>query len=256
MKEAPSEKLSIVAVGAHMDDCWLGMGGTALKAVRAGHRVTMVQAVSKYGSWPVVSGREQEIKPALQGMAAEMGIRLITLGHDYMRLKNEPALVGELAKLFHDLKPDIVFCQWEDDTNQDHVALGGAARIAAIHGACFLSKPPGAYTVPSEIYHYRGDAQARSFSADTFVDVTSVLHDLLERCTLFDRIYSTHIPSAVRRVSIVDHVGGDRAVTLTWHTEQKFATSLTEGYQCGVRFAEGFRAYQARCAGMQALARL
>ena len=216
----------------------------------------MIQVVSQYGAWPVVSGREQEIKPALDLLATRAGIKLITLGHDYMRLQNTPELVGELAVLFFDLAPDIVFCQWEQDNNQDHVAAGEAARIAAIHGACFLSHPPGAYPVPSEIYHYRGDAQTRNYRPDTYVDVTSVLHDLLQRCSLFDNIYGKHIPSATRRVTVVDHLAVDRTVALSWHTEQKFATSLTDGYQCGVRFAEGFHAYQARCVGRQALAQL
>jgi LmbE family N-acetylglucosaminyl deacetylase len=42
MSSRSSEPLSFVAIGAHMDDTWMGMGGAALKAVRKGHRVTMV----------------------------------------------------------------------------------------------------------------------------------------------------------------------------------------------------------------------
>jgi hypothetical protein len=101
-----STELSIVAVGAHMDDCWLGMGGVALKAARAGHRVNMVHAVSQYGAWPVVAGREAEIKPAVKKLADDAGIRLIPLGHDYMRLQNSPELVGELAGVLDEPKPD------------------------------------------------------------------------------------------------------------------------------------------------------
>ena len=244
MTSRRSGELSIVAVGAHMDDCWMGMGGVALKALRAGHRVTMVQAVSQYGAWPVVTGREAEIKPEVQRMAEDAGVRLVLLGHDYLRLQNSPALAAELAGVLDELKPDILFSHWEDDNNQDHVALGETARIAAIHGACFLPHPPGGYHVPSEIYQYRVDCQARNFVPDIFADISNVLYDLLDRCALFDRIYSRHIPSAVRRFSLVDHGQDDRAVELSWHTEQKFARSLTNGYECGARFAEGFRVYK------------
>ena len=244
--------LSIVAVGAHMDDCWLGMGGLALKAVRAGHRVTMIQAVSRYGAWPVVRGREAEIKPAVQELADAAGIRLITLGHDYLQLENNPELVGELAGVLDALKPDVFFCHWEDDTNQDHVALGEAARVAAIHGACFLTHLPGAYQVPSEIYRYRIDCQGRNFIPDVFVDITTVLHDLLDMCALFDRIYAKHMPAA-RHFTLVDHRQDDRRTELSWHTEQKFAASLTCGYECGVRFAEGYRVYKTGPAGSSLL---
>ena len=85
--------LSIVAIGAHMDDTWLGMGGVALKAVRKGHRVTMVQVVSTYGAWPVVAGRQAEIEPILAKLAADAGVEFFTMGFDYMRLVNEPELV-------------------------------------------------------------------------------------------------------------------------------------------------------------------
>ncbi len=251
-----SRKLSIVAVGAHMDDCWLGMGGVALKAVRAGHRVTMVQAVSQYGAWPVVAGREAEIKPPVQQLADDAGIGLILLGHDYLRLQNNPALVDELAGVLDELKPDILFCHWEDDNNQDHVALGEASRIAAIHGACFLPHPPSVFHVPAEIYRYRVDCQARNFAPDIFTDVTDVLYDLLERCALFDRIYARHIPSAVRHFSVVDHRQEDREVELSWHTEQKFASCLLNGYECGARFAEGFRVYKGAAAGSSLLGSL
>ncbi len=253
MTREEKTELSIVAVGAHMDDCWLGMGGVALKFARSGHRVTMVQAVSQYGAWPVVAGREAEIKPAVQKLADDAGIQLITLGHDYLQLQNTPELVGELADVLDELRPDILFCHWENDNNQDHVALGEASRIAAIHGACFRPHPPGLYPVPAEIYRYRVDCQARDFAPDIYVDIEHELYDLLESCTWFDRMYSAHVPSATRRFSAVDHRAGDRAFELSWHTEQKFASSLLYGYECGTRFAEGFRTYRGATAGASML---
>ncbi len=90
MAKTNTNPLSIVAIGAHMDDCWLGMGGVALRAVRNGHRVTMIQAVSRYGAWPVVAGRGKEIKPVVQKLADDAGVSLVTLGHDYLRLENNP----------------------------------------------------------------------------------------------------------------------------------------------------------------------
>src|SRR5881275_2314527 len=100
--------LSIVAVGAHLDDYWYGMGGTLLKAARRGHRVTLVQAVSTYCSWPVVRGREAEIKPLLGRISESTGVNLVTLGHDYLRLENRTELITQLSAAIGKAQADVV----------------------------------------------------------------------------------------------------------------------------------------------------
>jgi N-acetylglucosamine malate deacetylase 1 len=251
--EPMTKPLSIVAIGAHIDDCWLAMGGTALKAERGGHRVTMVQAVSKYGAWPVVSGRGDWIKPVVANVAKDAGVKLITLGYDYMRLVNGPDLVARLVKALAKLKPDILFCHWEDDSNRDHAALGAASRVAAMHGSCFLPPVPDDYRPPTEIYHYKADAQARNFSPDTFVDITDTLYDLTDMCAEFDSLYSEYQGTHPEVMVVQDHLSKDRVVPLTAHTSQKFAVSLLDGFRCGVRFAEGFKAYNPAAVGKQLL---
>ena len=248
--------LSIVAIGAHMDDTWLGMGGVALKAVRKGHRVTMVQVVSTYGAWPVVAGRQAEIEPILAKLAADAGVEFLTMGFDYMRLVNEPELVGQLAEVLADLRPDVLFCQWEDDPNQDHVALGAASRIAARHGACFLDPVAVPLRYPAEIFQYAADLQGRTFVPDTYVDVTDVLYDLLELCAIFDDLYAGGTDRAPDRLTVIDHSCGDRRVGLRFQPAEKFATALVDGRRCGAHFAEGFRAYKPRAVGTQLLAQL
>ena len=247
------ESLSIVAVGAHLDDCWLGVGGVALKAARRGHRVTMVQAVSTYGAWPVVAGREAEIRPALQRLAEENNVTLIPLGHDYLRLVNGPELVGQIAGVLAQVRPDILFCQWEDDSNQDHVALGAAARIAAFHGHCFRGGGGGGGGGGV-------DTQARNFTPDVYVDITAEMHDLLDLCALFAALDAPGAGAGAsayaRHYTLTDHRAGDRQVPLTLHTVQKFADCVTDGRRCGVQFAEGFRAYRTRPVGEQRLGRI
>ncbi len=170
MAEKP---LCIVAVGAHMDDCYLGAGGTLLKAARAGHRVTLVTAVSQYGAWPTVSGRAAEIKPLLQGLADRAGVSLVTLGYDYERLENGVALITQLAQVLADLKPDVLFCHYQEDTNQDHVVLGLTTPVAAMHNACFAE----GYGGPREIYKFKTDAQTLNFTPDTYVNITNEIWD-------------------------------------------------------------------------------
>ena len=235
-------KYHILAVGAHMDDCWLGLGGTALKAVRRGHRVTFVTVVGAYECWPVTAGRAAEIKPILSRVAAEAGVGLIALKHDYMRLENNPALVDELAQIVFETKPDLVFCHAEDENNQDHTALGAATRIAVQHGECFVPASRGEFPFCNEIYQYTTGWQATSFAPDMTVDISDVAFEVFELCNNFDDIYQrVHgSPKPARLLSVTDHALGDRQCALSGHARYKFAQSLVFG-QGG--YGEGFKAY-------------
>ncbi|MBA3708240.1 MAG: PIG-L family deacetylase [Planctomycetes bacterium] len=250
-------RLSIVAIGAHLDDHWYGMGGTLLKAARKGYQVTVIQAVSTYCAWPVVCGREAEIKPQLQRISAEAGIALVTLGHDYLRLENGQALSGQLAQHLADAKPDLVFCPWEEDSNQDHAALGIASRVAAMHGACFLP-PDRAYKPPRQILQYALDINARTFRPEAFVDIGGVMFDFLTLNNAFDEMYSTSPgwPDALRRLTVIDHRQGDRSILVHAQSEFILGRSIVRGVQCGARYAEGFARYKSAPADVDLLAQI
>ena len=69
MADDKSKPLHILGVGAHLDDCWLGFGGTALKALRRGHRVTFVVAITNFRKLPYLAGRDAEIMAFLDKQA-------------------------------------------------------------------------------------------------------------------------------------------------------------------------------------------
>lgn len=237
--------LSIVVVGAHVDDHWFGMGGTMLKAARAGHRVTVLQGVSVYGSWPTLGGRGPEVSAVVSRLTDATGIRVVPLGHDYLRLVNGPELIGQLAEEIARLDADLIFCPWEDDYNEDHVVMGQAARIAAKHGRTFLS-PDRTVKLPAQVVQYWLDTRARSFRPDSYVDIGDGLFELLELTNEFNELYDRSPswgPGTLRRISVTDHVGADRTVTLHSQGEYMFARSLYFGSQCGARFADGFATY-------------
>jgi len=233
---------SILAVGAHMDDCWLGMGGVALKAVRAGHKVTLVTATGAYEWFPPVAGRESEVHATVQLIAERAGMRHLQLKHHYMRLQNTPALIDEIAQIVFETKPDIVFCHAEDESNQDHTALGAATRIAAIHGECFVKPTRGDFGYHNEVYQYTTGWQATNFQPDTYVDYTEVAFDVLGICNHFDDIYAKKFesPDAPRSMVVSDELVPDRKAALGSHARFKFAQSLVNGKG---RYAEAFKAY-------------
>ncbi|HYF52572.1 MAG TPA: PIG-L family deacetylase [Planctomycetota bacterium] len=254
---ATPKQISIVAVGAHVDDHWYGMGGTLLKAARKGHRVTVIQAVTTYCSWPVVKDRETEIKPHVERISQETGVRVVPLGYDYLRLVNGPDLSARLAEAITAAEPDILFCPWEEDSNQDHAALGTAARVAGMHAPCFLPADRKV-KLPRQIFQYALDANARNFRPDAFVNTSDVLFDMLQLNNVFDEIYSKSPlwPNALRRATITDHHGNDRTITVNAQSEYIHARSVVRGLQCGARYAEGFAAYKGAPADADLLAQI
>ncbi|MBA2480359.1 MAG: hypothetical protein H0V44_06835, partial [Planctomycetes bacterium] len=153
--------------------------------------------------------------------------------------------------------PDLVFCPWEEDANQDHAALGSATRVAAMHGACFLPLDTP-FAPPKQILQYALDITARNFRPDGFVDVGDVLFDLLEMNNVFDEIYaaSPGWPGALGRATLTDHRQGDRRITVNAQSEFMYGRALVRGTQCGTRYAEAFASYRSVPADSNLLARI
>ena len=250
------QKLNIVIVGAHVDDHWFGMGPTMLKAVRRGHNVTVIQAVTTYCAWPVVTGREAEFKQATAELAAKTGINVVGLGHDYQRMVTGPLLVTQIAEKLVALEPDLLFCPWEQDVNQDHVVIGRAACLAGTGAFSFLPPKHATMKLPRQVFQYALDIKARSFPRQAYVNVGDVMYDMLEMNNIFDELYSKSPawPNMMRRVTLTDHHNADRTLTLNAQSEAILARSTIQGFQCGVRYADAFAVYKAAPADEDLLA--
>jgi LmbE family N-acetylglucosaminyl deacetylase len=242
-----SRKLNIVIVGAHVDDHWFGMGPTMLKAARGGHNVTVIQAVTTYCAWPVVTGREAEFKAATAELTKKTGINVIGLGHDYQRMVNGPELVKQIAEQLVSLEADVLFTPWEQDINQDHVVIGRAGCLAGTGAYSFLPPEHATMKLPAQVFQYALDIKARSFPHEAYVDVSDVLFDMLELNNIFDELYSTSPawPNMLRRATVADHHNADRTITINAQSEAILARSTLQGFQCGVRYADAFAVYKA-----------
>jgi LmbE family N-acetylglucosaminyl deacetylase len=239
MADNKPKSFHILGVGAHLDDCWLGFGGTALKALRHGHRVTFVVAVTNFRKLSYLAGRDAEVMAFLDKQSKETGVQFVYLKHDYMHLQHNPELTGELAQIVSSIKPDIVFAHDENECNQDHVALGGATRVAVRHGECFLPHNGKEIYFTGEIYHYTTGWQSYGFQPDTYVDITDTAFDVLKICSSVDELYAQgRYPT--RQMSITDHSMDNKSVELTGHSRFKFAQSVVFGNGSG--YAEAFRA--------------
>lgn len=241
-----ARKLNIVIVGAHVDDHWFGMGPTMFKAARNGHNVTVIQAVTTYCAWPVVTGREKEFKQVTADLTRQTGIKVVGLGYDYQRMVLGPELITKIAEQLIPLEPDLLFAPWEQDVNQDHVVIGRAACLAGTGAFSFLPPQHAMMKLPTQVFQYAMDIKARTFPHEAYVDVSDVLYDMLVMNNVFDELYSKSPlwPNAVKRITVTDHHNQDRTITLNAQSEAILSRSVLQGFQCGVRYADAFAIYK------------
>jgi LmbE family N-acetylglucosaminyl deacetylase len=169
-----SRKLTILAVGAHMDDVENGVGGILIQAVAAGHRVVAVVTVSDYSTWENTIGREDDCKRQQLALAAEFGYEKRFLDYPYHQFMADVEAKQKLAAIYDELQADITFVHTTGDYFPDHVNTGIAAHDAVLfaHG---LTETRQMRRCPRVLAFNVTPNQTRRFEPDFFVDVTDVM---------------------------------------------------------------------------------
>ena len=163
---------TLLAIGAHYDDCPFGIPGTLLKAVRAHHRVVILSLIGDYTNWPPVRGREQALVEKTAQLAAERGIEMRFLNHASMGF--EPTLETKrlVAEVVREVRPDTAFMLWPKDRHPDHEAAAAICHAALFQPARLTGDADA--RSPSEVYWYdNGPGHTIDFSPDTYVDVST-----------------------------------------------------------------------------------
>ena len=178
-----SERLRILAVGAHPDDCEWAAGGTAAKWAAAGHAVRFVSLTDgSLGHWKTVGPSLAERRRAEAKRSAEI------LGVDPLVMDvPDGALVADLdrrrmlVRLIREWKADVVLGHRPCDYHPDHRAAGSlmqdAAYLVTIPHYC-----PEAPALPRNplFLHYEDEfTRPVPFRADVVVSVDGVFEKKL-----------------------------------------------------------------------------
>jgi len=140
-----SEKLKIIAIGAHGDDIELACGGTLSKAINHGHDVSMV-LVTGNGSKDHNNKsirKDNEAKKEAIAAAEILGVSNINiLGYQDTCVPYSVDLIIELEKIITKFEPDIIFTHFVFDTHQDHIRTAHSTISAARrHNTILLYEP-------------------------------------------------------------------------------------------------------------------
>lgn len=197
--------MNILAIGAHPDDIEFGCGGTLLKYAKAGHNIyLLVLTCGGVGGDPQI--RQQEGCKAKDFIAAK---QIFWGGFNDTELVDNRQLIMSIESVISQVKPDIVFMNYNDDVHQDHRAAACAGVSATRHIKEVLF-----YEVPT----------TQNFPPDIFVDISNVLSEKKQLLELH--------ASQVHRTSVTN-------LTIMESVE---SCALFRGFQGRVKYAEGFKA--------------
>ena len=155
------EKVNILAIGAHPDDIEFGCGGTLIKYAQKGHRLFLL-VMTKGGLGAESGKREAEQIDSKKILSAE---EIFWGGYEDSQLMVDTELIGKIENVIKEVKPDFIFCNFLDDTHQDHRHLAQAIMSATryIRNVLFYEGPT-----------------TQNFKPHVFVDIADTLEKKLQ----------------------------------------------------------------------------
>jgi len=222
---------TLLAIGAHYDDCVYGVSGVLLRAVRKNYRCVVLAVIGDYSNWKPVQGREKELIARSTEIARQHGVEMRFLDYAEQRFDVTLETKRAVARVVADVQPDVALMLWKDDRHQDHVVASTLSAVALQHGDRLLD-PGTAYRAAKSIYWYdNGPGHTIGFEPDTYVDVGEVWGEAND--------WIGELMAVVRNQPY-DKTKMDGAQT------SKESLARYRGSACGVRYAEALRAVHVR----------
>jgi len=207
---------SVLAIGAHLDDIELGVGGTLIQHIKEGDKViALVCSLSGYANTEgkVVRDNDIAVKEGKEAMKILGVNNLIILDFEELFISDNDELVISILKIVEKENPDIVYCPWHADTHRDHRNVAKAAIMATKHVPNLL------------MYSINWYESYQHFSPSIFSDITSTYEQ--------------------KKKALEAHKSELKRVDYIWI---RFIDSMAQfyGLKAGVVRAEGFVAIKLR----------
>lgn len=158
---------TVLAIGAHYDDCPFGIPGILLQAVRRHNHVIILNLIGDYTAWTPVKGRAPQLIELSLRLARERGMEMRFLNYASGQFEANAETIQAVAKVVAEVKPDFAFMLWHHDRHPDHEVTAAICK-AALRGV-------------RRVYAYdNGPGHTIGFEPNVFVDITAEWESAIE----------------------------------------------------------------------------
>ena len=143
---------TVLAIGAHYDDCVFGILGILLQAARKHYRVVILSLIGDYSNWTPTKGREKEFVQGTIDISKEYGAEMRYLKYASHRFDVDQEGKKAVAEVVAEVQPEVAFLMWHQDRHHDHEVAAVLSKVALQHGDRLLDKGP--FRPAKAIYAY------------------------------------------------------------------------------------------------------
>lgn len=219
---AQDQKINVVVIGAHPDDCDLDAGGTAVRFAQLGHRVLFVSATN--GDAGHFNKGGEVLAKIRKAEAAEAGKRF---GITYKVLDNHDGLLMpdlklrlELIRLIREWNADVVIGPRPYDYHPDHrntaIAIQDAAYLVIVPN--IAPETPALKKNPVFLYTEDRFKKPNPFSPDIVVDISEVSDQKIYALAAHQSQFFEWLPWTSGQLASVPKTEADR---IKWLAEKR-----------------------------------